>query len=119
MVDGIEMVAGGNSLEVQLTGKLTKEFYEKLAPVVEEQIKEHGKLRILVVMHDFHGWTAGAIWEDLKFDFKHSRDIEKVAMVGDKKWEQAMAAVCKPFTGAKIQYFDQSQLEDARKWLAA
>jgi hypothetical protein len=119
MVDGIEMVAGGNSLEVQLTGKLTKEFYEKLAPVVEEQIKEHGKLRILVVMHDFHGWTAGAVWEDLKFDFKHGRDIEKVAMVGDKKWEQAMATVCKPFTGAKIQYFDQSQLEDARKWLAA
>ena len=92
---------------------------EPVDELVTALIAEHGKLRILVIMHDFHGWTAGAVWEDLKFDFKHSRDIEKVAMVGDAKWEQAMAAICKPFTGATIRYFDHSQLEEARTWIAA
>ncbi len=117
-MDAIEMVARGNELEVQLTGKLTKEFYEKLAPVVEKQIAEHGKLRILVIMHDFHGWTPTAVWEDMKFDFKHSRDIERLALVGEKTWEKAMAAICKPFTGAKIRYFDQAEIDEAREWLA-
>ena len=31
---------------------------------------------MLVEMHDFHGWTAGAIWEDIRFDAKHFTDIE-------------------------------------------
>jgi hypothetical protein len=118
MTDAIELVVTDNLLEVHLTGKLTKEFYEKLAPAVEKQIAEHGKLRILMIMHDFHGWTAGALWEDIKFEFKHWRDIEKLAMVGEAKWEKGMATFCKPFTKAKIRYFDLTQLEEARKWIA-
>jgi hypothetical protein len=118
MTDTIELVSADNLLEVHLTGKLTKEFYEKLAPAVEKQIAEHGKLRILMIMHDFHGWTAGALWEDIKFEFKHSRDIEKLAIVGESKWEKGMAAFCKPFTKATIRYFDSEQLDEARKWIA-
>jgi hypothetical protein len=29
-----------------------------------------------------------------------------------------MATFCKPFTTAKIKYFDHSQLDEARAWLA-
>ena len=117
MADGIEIVSKDNLLEVAVTGKLTKDFYEELVPVVDKQISESGKLRILFVMHDFHGWTAGAMWEDLKFDLKHWKDIERLAIVGESKWQQGMAAFCKPFTTAKIQYFDQTQIDEARAWL--
>jgi hypothetical protein len=119
MSDQIDVVADKGTLEVRATGKLTKEFYEAFVPVVEEQIKEFGKVRILFVMHDFHGWTAGALWEDLKFDMKHWHDIERLAIVGESKWEKGMAAFCKPFTKATIKYFDESQLEEARTWLGA
>jgi hypothetical protein len=68
-------------------------------------------------MHEFHGWTAGALWEDIKFDFKHWKDIEKLAIVGESKWEAGMAIFCKPFTRAKVQYFDQSQMKDAVTWI--
>jgi hypothetical protein len=47
---------------------------------------------------------------------KHWKDIERLAVVGDKKWEKGMAAFCKPFTKAQIRYFDISQLEEARQW---
>jgi hypothetical protein len=118
MSENIKIVAEGKMLEVTLTGKLTKEAYELLVPAVDAQIKAHGKLRLLVVMHDFHGWTAGAVWEDMKFDLKHWRDIERLAIVGESKWEQGMATFCKPFTTAKIKYFDHTKLEDAKTWLA-
>ena len=118
MSDAIDVVASGNVLEVSATGKLTKEFYEAFVPAVDKQIKDFGKLRILFVMHDFHGWTAGALWEDVKFDLAHWRDIERLAIVGESRWEQGMATFCKPFTTAKIKYFDRSQLEEARKWVA-
>jgi hypothetical protein len=119
MTNEADIVITGKLLEVHLTGKLTKEFYERLAPIVEEQIKEQGKIRILMVMHDFHGWTAGALWEDVKFSMHHWKDIERLAIVGETKWEQGMATFCKPFTKATIQYFDQSRLEEARKWITS
>lgn len=118
MAETIDIVASGKLIEVRLTGKLTKEAYEKLVPVVDEQIKEFGKVRFLVILEDFHGWTMGALWEDTKFDLAHWRDIEKLAIVGETKWEEGMAAFCKPFTTAKIKYFDHAKLEDARKWIA-
>jgi hypothetical protein len=109
--------AGGKCLLVQLSGKLTKEDYQHFVPAVEQLFKQHGKLRMLVRMHDFHGWTMGALWEDIKFDLKHWADIERLAFVGDRKWEAGMAAFCKPFTRAAIQYFDESKYEEALGWI--
>jgi len=118
MAETIDIVASGKMLEVRISGKLTTDAYEKLVPVVEQQIKESGKVRILLILDDFHGWTMGALWEDTKFDLKHWNDIERLAIVGETKWEQGMAVFCKPFTTAKIKYFDHTKLEEARKWIA-
>lgn len=107
----------GNVVEIHLTGKLTAENYEEFVPTIEAAIREHGKIRVLVVMHDFHGWSAGALWEDVKFDAKHFRDIERLALVGESKWEKGMSVFCRPFTTAKIKYFDIAQVEQAREWV--
>ncbi|MEO2048845.1 MAG: STAS/SEC14 domain-containing protein [Pirellulales bacterium] len=117
MSEELTFIAVGKLLHVQVTGKLTKKAYQAFTPVVDEQIKEHGYLRILFEMHDFHGWTAGALWEDLKFDFHHWKDIERLAIVGESKWEAGMAVFCRPFTMAKVQYFDHTKLEDAKSWI--
>jgi hypothetical protein len=108
---------GGKVLEVQVSGKLSHEDYVQFAPKFEEQIKEHGKLRVLFDMVDFHGWKAAALWDDVKLDVKHSSDIERLAIVGDKEWEKGMSVFCRPFTSAEIRYFDHAQLEDARAWI--
>ena len=108
----------GRLLEVHLTGKLIKKDYETFLPVVERLVQQHGKIRMLVEMHDFHGWTAGALWEDIKFDAKHFTDIDRLAIVGETKWEKGMATFCKPFTTANVRYFDHTKIADARDWLA-
>jgi hypothetical protein len=119
MENTIDLVASGKLLEVKVSGKLTKESYAALVPSVDDLIREHGKIRILFQMHDFHGWTAGALWEDTKFDLSHWRDIERLAIVGETKWQHGMAVFCKPFTSAKIQYFDHAQLDEAKAWIEA
>jgi hypothetical protein len=111
--------AGGKILEIKISGKLSKEDYQRFVPQVEKLIKDHGKIRMLLEMHDFHGWEMGALWEDIKFDVKHFGDIERLALVGDSKWEKGMAAFCKPFTKAKIQYFDESKANEARTWISS
>jgi hypothetical protein len=111
--------ASGKTVVVNLSGKLTAADYEHFGGEIDRLIQQHGKLRILAVMHDFHGWTAGALWEDIKFDFKHFSHIEKLALVGETKWEHGMAVFCKPFTTAKIRYFDHTKLDEAKAWLEA
>ena len=107
----------GKLMEVQLSGKLDKEDYQHFVPEVERLVKKYGKIRMLVEMHDFHGWSAGALWEDIKFDVKHFSDIERLALVGETRWEHDMAAFCKPFTTAKIRYFEHDKSKEAHDWL--
>ena len=108
---------GGKVLEVQVSGKLTHADYQRFIPAFERLVKQHGTIRLLFEMADFHGWDAGALWDDIKFDLKHFADIERLAMVGDKKWENGMSAFCRPFTTAKIRYFDSATIQEARAWL--
>ena len=108
---------GGKILVIHVSGKLAKADYEHFVPEFERLVRQHGKLRVLFDMTEFHGWDAGALWEDIKFDVKHFADIERLVMVGNKKWQQGMATFCKPFTKATIRYFDHADAAEARKWL--
>lgn len=108
---------GGRELDVRATGKLTHADYEHFVPEFERLLKIHGKLRVLFNMVDFHGWELPALWDDIKFDIKHFADIEKIALIGDAKWEDWMSAFCKPFTTARIQFFRPDEEASARQWL--
>jgi hypothetical protein len=108
----------GCLLEVRLTGKLVKRDYETLSPTVAHLIKRHAKIRMLVDVQELQGWTAGALWEDLKFDAKHFTDIERLAIVGESTWEEGLTAFCKPFTTAEIRHFALADVAEARSWLA-
>jgi stage II sporulation SpoAA-like protein len=110
---------GGKVLEVAVHGKLTHSDYTRFIPEFERLVKQHGKIRVLFEMSDFHGWDAAALWDDIKFDLKHFSDIERLAIVGDQQWEKGMSVFCRPFTTATIRYFDQAAIETARNWLTA
>jgi hypothetical protein len=107
----------GKVVIVRLTGKLQKEDYGQFVPEVDRLVQQHGKLRMLFEMLDFHGWTAGAMWEDTKFAFHHFRNIERLAIIGEKKWQKGMATFCRPFTAAEVRYFERSQGQEAHDWL--
>lgn len=107
----------GKELEIRVSGRIVKEDYETFVPLIDRLVAQHGKIRMLMEMHDFHGWTLGAAWEDTKFAMHHFHDIERLAIVGETKWQEAMAIFCKPFTKAEVRFFDSSTAEQARTWL--
>jgi SpoIIAA-like len=105
-------------LTVRLSGRLTRQDYETLVPEIERVMRSHGSVRLLVVLDDFHGWTAAAAWEDTKFGLRHYSDIDRVAIVGDRAWEKGIALLCKPFTTAEVRYFDAAEVAAAKRWVA-
>ena len=107
----------GSLLAVQVSGKLTRADYVYFVSEFERLLQLNGKMLVLFDMTGFKGWEGGALWEDIKFDIKHFSDIERLALVGDKKWEHGMSLFCKAFTTAKIQYFEHADAAQAREWL--
>ena len=108
--------SSGKVIGFKLSGKLHDEDYKHFVPAIDAAAGE-GKAKILAWFHDFHGWDAHALWDDIKFSTTHCTKIEKIALVGEKKWEECMAKVCKPFTMAKIKYFDAVEIDAAWAWL--
>ena len=113
----ITPIDNGPVYEVVVKDKLHKVDYEVFLPVLKSGIKQHGKIRLLLDMQDFHGWDAGAFWEDLKFGIHDFNHFDRIAMVGENKWEKAMAILCKPFVTGTVKYFDHADKEAAQKWL--
>lgn len=109
--------SSGKVVGVKIKGKATHTDYQAFVPKLEEAIKKHGKIRVLFEMVDVSGFEMSAVWDDLKFEAKHCRDIERCAVVGDKKWEEWMVKIAKPFYSAGVKYFDIKQLDDAWKWI--
>jgi hypothetical protein len=105
-------------LAFRLSGKLHDDDYKTFVPRVNEAVAQQGNIRMLAEFHDFDGWDARALWDDIKFATEHCASMERIALVGDEKWEKWMAAVCKPFTLAKVKYFDASEIDDAWRWVA-
>ena len=116
----IEQLTGlpAHTVGFKMSGKLHDEDYKKFVPVVDAELAKEGKVNVLAVFHDFHGWDLRALWDDIKFSATHCTKIKRIALVGDKAWEKWMATVCKPFTLAAIRYFDVSEIEAAKEWLS-
>jgi hypothetical protein len=108
----------GTILVIHVSGKLVKADYVHLLPEFERRVRQRGKLRLLFDLTGFHGWEASAAWEDVKFGVAHYGDISRLAMVGENKWQHAMATISQPFTQAEVRYFDHADGAAARAWLA-
>ncbi|MDT0687378.1 STAS/SEC14 domain-containing protein [Salegentibacter sp. F188] len=107
----------GNLIATRATENLTEADYDKLLPLLNNIVEKYKKIRWYFEMEGFEGWTPKAFWKDLKFDVQHANDFEKVAMIGDKKWEKWMTDLMKPFTSAEVKFFDLEEKEIAKKWI--
>ena len=107
-----------NTLAVRASGKLTHEDYQEFLPKLEQQIQELDKLCLLIEFDNFSGWDLTAAKDDFIFGMKHLGDFERIALVGDKAWENWMALMAKPFMpSGTIRYFDRENLQNAWDWL--
>ena len=101
----------------KMSGKLHDEDYKTFVPEIEARMAGQTPVRLFAQLEDFHGWDMHSAWDDFKFGMKHYSDFERIAMVGDRKWEEWIVKIWKPFSKAKVKYFDASEVDDAWTWL--
>lgn len=113
----IEKEKTGNLIKTLVSDKLTQEDYDKLIPILEQTLEEWSNLRWYFEMQDFRGWSMQAAFMDLGFDIRHATDLSKIAMVGEKHWQETLTNLMKPFTSADVRYFSLEEKEEAMEWI--
>jgi len=107
----------GKFLKIALSGTVVKDDYKPLITEFTRLTAERGKIRVLLDMTRFHGWDASGLWQEIKFDLKHLDDLDRLAVVGEARWQHAIASFTKPLTPAEVRYYDGAKVTDAEAWL--
>jgi hypothetical protein len=108
----------GNLVAVSVSEKLTSQDFNLYCSLVKERIEKFGTARVYFEMKEFTGWETGSFIENAVFDIIHGSKFGRVAMVGDKMWQQLAARIASPVKKEGIKYFDMNERELAKKWVA-
>lgn len=107
----------GDLVAFRISGHVDKSDYDVMLPLLEEKIKQYGKINVYAEMQEVEDYTLKALWEELKFDFRHAGDFKKAAFVGEQKWLDWLTIAASPFTTAKIKHFTLEQRMQALYWV--
>ena len=104
-------------IEVTMLGKLKHEDYQLFVPMIDKALKNAKGLEVdlLVDMRGFKGWELLAAWDDMKFGVKHCNAFDKMAIVGNKKWEEDSVAMMSHLMKGKSKFFKDR--DKALAWL--
>lgn len=107
-------------LGITASGEVTASDYETvLVPAIEAKLAGQGKLRILYQLGPaFTGFSAGAMWDDLKLGVAHMTAWEKVAVVTDVDWIINATRFFGFVMPCPVKVFSNKEIAVAALWVA-
>lgn len=115
---GIERAESHFFLFLKAQGRLTHSDYEIITPMIDSALAgvTQPRIKALIDGTELEGWEARAAWDDFKLGLKHGNEFEKIAILGNKKWQDLAAKVGRWFISGEIKYFERE--DDAISWLS-
>ena len=108
-----------NILSIYVTNKLTKGDLDDLASFLKQKEADWDHPHLLMIMKDFKGWEdTAAAWKDLQLDAEYIGHFDRIAIVGDKKWQWWGAQLVNPITKKELKYFPIDLAENAWEWIS-
>ncbi len=116
---GIERIEDNFFLSLKAVGKLTHEDYKIITPMIDSALEgiKDPKINAIIDGTELEGWELRAAWDDFRLGLKHGSEFEKIAILGNKKWQENTAKIGSWFISGEVQYFESQT--DALDWLNA
>jgi hypothetical protein len=106
-----------NVIMLIVSGQLSQPELAEAQGTAAKAMAKMDKARIVVIAEDFQGWQKGGDWGDMTFQIENDAKIERMALVGDKKWKElVLAFVGQGLREFPIEYFERGQMAKARAW---
>jgi hypothetical protein len=114
---GIEKSGSNFFLSLKAVGKLTHEDYETITPMIDSALSavKEPQVKALIDGTEMEGWELRAAWDDFKLGLKHGNEFVKIAIYGNKNWQEITAKIGAWFTSGEVKYFESKV--DALAWL--
>ncbi len=96
--------------------------YDRFVPIFERiAAKESASVPMLIELaSNFSGWDLSGLWRDLKFDAKHQDKFGRIAIVGNKNWQEWGTKLFDPlFPSAEMRFFDSNEIDSVELWARA
>jgi hypothetical protein len=77
---------------------------------------KQAKIKALVDCIELEGWELRAAWDDLKLGLKHGNQFMKIAIIGNKRWQEVAAKIGTWLVAGEMEFFDNE--ETALDWLS-
>lgn len=115
---GIERINNHVFLGLKAVGKLTHADYELITPMLESALSQvtAPEVKVLIDGTELEGWELRAAWDDFKLGLKHNNEFRKIAIYGNKNWQEIAAKIGAWFISGEIKYFEN--VADAVSWLS-
>jgi hypothetical protein len=114
---GIERVGSDFFLSLTAVGKLTHEDYEMITPMIDSALNgvRMPTIKALIDGTEMEGWELRAAWDDFKLGLKHGSEFVKIAIYGNKNWQEITTKVGSWFISGEVKYFEN--YDNALVWL--
>jgi len=64
---------------------------------------------------EFEGWELCAAWDDFRLGLRHNNDFHRIAIYGNRRWQEIAARVGAWFASGEVKYFGDEV--DELAWL--
>ena len=116
-----DIVSAENGIiTLKVSGKLTQPELALAQRTMGVILRMKGKMSILVLTENFQGWDKKGDWGDMSFQNVYDQNMEKMAIVGHKKWKDlAVMFTGKGLRRCLVEYFPPEDAVQAKAWLMA
>jgi hypothetical protein len=105
-------------ITIKISGMLKRAELAHVEKAAIEAMGPAGRMKFLVLTENFQGWDKTSNWEDVSFQSEYDEKIEKIAIVGEKQWQELTEVfVGKGLRSVDIRFFTPSETAIARAWI--
>jgi hypothetical protein len=94
----------GNTLGWRIEGRLSDAEVAAMHEQLDAAIAASGSVRLLVDLTGLEGVEPAAAWEDLRRSFGKLDAIERMALLGDERWQEWLATASDAVTSVDVRY---------------
>jgi len=105
-------------LGFRVSGKLHDDDFQSTFLPEVAAAAERGDVGILIQFaEDFAGWDLHALWDEVSYHTRYARNIKRMALVGDARWQEWLARMSRPVPFLEVRYFPNAGIAAAWEWL--
>ena len=114
---GIEQTGNTVCMTMKAVGKLTHADYELITPMIDSALDgvTDPTVKVLLDATELDGWELRAAWDDFRLGLKHGNEFGRIAIYGNRNWQQWGAKLGSWFISGEVKYFEDR--EQAQAWL--